>query len=173
MNLEIEPKHEGLIRRDATALLRSKTGVKDMFIEVDPGDGEPLEENESITVNNTAPDVDPDELLSGLDADTRDYLRLLISGAGKGLRGAGATSRRLARFGPLHRDLARVLAPSPAAAATSAGSSTTTASSSASSVITTRTWPRLVRTSNQVLEAFFAGAGISSAVAQLRDAAAD
>jgi phospholipid/cholesterol/gamma-HCH transport system substrate-binding protein len=109
VNLEIDPKYKHLIRRDATALLRSKTGVKDMFIEVDPGDGQPLEENQAITVNNTAPDIDPDEFLSALDSDTRDYLRLLISGAGKGLKGRGSDLQEtFARFGPLHRDLAKL-----------------------------------------------------------------
>jgi hypothetical protein len=48
-------------------------------------------------------------VLAGLDKDTRDYLRLLVSGAGKGLRGRGSDLREtFARFGPLHRDLARV-----------------------------------------------------------------
>jgi phospholipid/cholesterol/gamma-HCH transport system substrate-binding protein len=109
VNLEIEPKYRHLIKRDATALLRAKTGVKDMFIEVDPGDGEPLAENESITVDNTAPDINPDEVLAALDSDTRDYLKLLISGAGKGLKGRGSDLQEtFARFGPLHRDLARV-----------------------------------------------------------------
>jgi phospholipid/cholesterol/gamma-HCH transport system substrate-binding protein len=109
VNLEIEPKYRHLIRRDATALLRSKTGVKDMFIEVDPGDGQELNENDTIKIDNTASDVNPDEFLSALDTDTRDYLRLLISGAGKGLKGRGSDLQEtFARFGPLHRDLARV-----------------------------------------------------------------
>ena len=111
VNLEIEPKYKHLIRHGATALLRSKTGVKDMFLEVDPGDGTPMQESESIPVENTAPDIDPDEFLSALDSDTRDYLRLLISGAGKGLKGRGSDLQEtFARFGPLHRDLARVSA---------------------------------------------------------------
>ena len=109
VNLEIDPKYKHLIRRDATALLRSKTGVKDMFIEVDPGDGPPLGGGQTIRIENTAPDTNPDEFLSALDADTRDYLRLLISGAGKGLKGRGSDLQEtFARFGPLHRDLARV-----------------------------------------------------------------
>ncbi len=109
VNLEIEPKHKSVIRRDATALLRSKTGVKDMFIEVDPGSGEPMEEGDRILAENTAPDIDPDEVLSALDRDTRDYLKLLISGAGKGLRGRGTDLREtFRRFEPLHRDLARL-----------------------------------------------------------------
>ena len=109
VSLEIDPKYRHLIRRDATALLRSKTGVKDMFIEVDPGDGPPLKGGQTIRIQNTAPDTNPDEFLSALDADTRDYLRLLISGAGKGLKGRGSDLQEtFARFGPLHRDLARV-----------------------------------------------------------------
>ena len=56
-------------------------------MEVDPGDGKPLKENERIKVQNTASDINPDEFLSALDADTRDYLKLLINGAGKGLKG--------------------------------------------------------------------------------------
>lgn len=109
VKLEIDHDYENLIRRDATALLRPKTALKDMFLEVEPGTGPVLEAGGRIPVANTLPDVDPDEIYSALDADTRPYLRLLISGAGKGLRGRGedlaATLRRLE---PLHRDLARV-----------------------------------------------------------------
>src|ERR687895_907436 len=32
VNLEVEPKYKDMLRTDATALLRAKTGVKDMFI---------------------------------------------------------------------------------------------------------------------------------------------
>ena len=80
-----------------------------MFVEVDPGEGKPLEEGERIQVTNTLPDIDPDEFLAVLDSDTRDYLKLLITGAGKGLDGRGTDLREaLRRLGPLHRDLARV-----------------------------------------------------------------
>jgi phospholipid/cholesterol/gamma-HCH transport system substrate-binding protein len=109
VNLEIDPKYKTLIKTDASALLRPKTGVKDMFIEVDPGDGKVMPENGRIPVENTEQDIDPDEILSALDSDTRDYLRLLISGAGKGLKGRGSDLQEaLARLGPLHKDLARV-----------------------------------------------------------------
>ena len=110
VDLEIEPRYEKekLLREDATALLRTKTGLKDMFIEVDPGEGKPLREGGAIQLANTAPDIDPDEILAALDADTRDYLKLLITGAGKGLDGRGSDLREtFARFGPLHRHLAR------------------------------------------------------------------
>ena len=109
VELMLEHKYAGLVRRDATALLRSKTGLKDMFVEVDPGEGKALAKEEHIKLGNTLPDVDPDEVLSALDTDTRDYLKLLINGAGQGLKGRGSDLQEtFARFGPLHRDLDRV-----------------------------------------------------------------
>lgn len=109
VELQLEPRYKGLLREDATALLRAKTGTKDMFLEVDPGEGKPLQEDERIRVSNTLPDIDPDEFLAALDSDTRNYLKLLISGAGKGLEGRGTDLREtLKRLGPVHKDLARV-----------------------------------------------------------------
>jgi phospholipid/cholesterol/gamma-HCH transport system substrate-binding protein len=109
VELQLERKYEGLLRDDASALLRAKTGTKDMFLEVDPGDGKPLPEDGTISVANTLPDIDPDEFLAALDSDTRDYLKLLISGLGKGLEGRGTDLREvMKRLGPLHRDVARV-----------------------------------------------------------------
>ncbi len=109
VTLELENKYKNYIKEDATALLRTKTGLKDMFLEVDPGTGDPLPENGRIPSNNTAPDIDPDEVLAALDVDTRDYLKLLISGAGKGLDGRGSDLREtFARLGPLNRDVAKL-----------------------------------------------------------------
>ena len=109
VTLDIERRFEGLIRTGASALLRSKTPLKDMFVEVDPGSGRPLRAGERIPISRTAPDIDLDEVLSALDADTRDYLRLLVSGGGKGLEGRGDDlAETLRRLAPLHRDLARV-----------------------------------------------------------------
>jgi phospholipid/cholesterol/gamma-HCH transport system substrate-binding protein len=109
VELQLEPKYKGMIRQDASALLRAKTGTKDMFLEVDPGEGKPLPEDGRIRIANTLPDIDPDEFLAALDSDTRNYLKLLVSGAGKGLDGRGTDLRAtLERLGPLHKDLARV-----------------------------------------------------------------
>jgi phospholipid/cholesterol/gamma-HCH transport system substrate-binding protein len=109
VSLEIEPEYKDLIRRDATALLRPKTALKDMFVEVDPGRGKPVPEGGRITVENTLPDIDPDEIYSALDADTRPYLKLLVVGAGKGLDGRWDDLREVfRRLEPIHRDLARV-----------------------------------------------------------------
>jgi phospholipid/cholesterol/gamma-HCH transport system substrate-binding protein len=111
VEMVIDPEYEGMVRTDATALLRPKTGLKDMFIDLDPGsDGAPVaKEGFTVPISATAPDVNPDEVLAELDADTRDYLRLLISDAGRGLKGRGLDLREvLRRFEPTHRDLARV-----------------------------------------------------------------
>ena len=111
VSLDIEQKYKNLIHKDGTALLRPKTGLKDMFIEVEPGtDGSPsMHAGDHLPITNTAPDINPDEVLSALDRDTRSYLQLLINGAGKGLAGRGHDLREVfKRFEPLHRDLARV-----------------------------------------------------------------
>jgi phospholipid/cholesterol/gamma-HCH transport system substrate-binding protein len=110
VQLEIQQEYEDLIREDATAVLRPKTALKDMFVEVSPGTGRVLGEDGRISVANTLPDIDPDEIYEALDADTRPYLRLLVSSAGKGLDGRGEDLREVfRRFEPLHRDLARVM----------------------------------------------------------------
>jgi phospholipid/cholesterol/gamma-HCH transport system substrate-binding protein len=111
VEMVIDREYEGMVRTDATALLRPKTGLKDMFIDLEPGSGDApaAKEGFTIPVASTAPDVNPDEILAELDADTRDYLRLLISDAGRGLEGRGLDLRELLRrFEPTHRDLARV-----------------------------------------------------------------
>ena len=109
VELLIDRKYEDLIRDDATALLRPKTSLKDMFLEVDPGDGRPLAEGDVLPLRNSLPDVNPDEFLAMLDTDTRAYLKLLVNGAGRGLEGRGGDLREVFRlFEPTHRDLARV-----------------------------------------------------------------
>jgi phospholipid/cholesterol/gamma-HCH transport system substrate-binding protein len=106
---DIEPEYKTLIREDATALLRPKTALKDMFVEVDPGHGKVVPEGGRIRVANSLPDINPDEIYSALDADTRPYLKLLVDGAGKGLKNRGDDLREVfRRFEPIHRDLARV-----------------------------------------------------------------
>jgi phospholipid/cholesterol/gamma-HCH transport system substrate-binding protein len=109
VRVALEHKYENLVRRDASAMLRPKTPLKDMFLEIDPGNGPVLPEDGTIRSSQTNPDVNPDEIFDALDADTRPYLRILISSGGKGLRGRGEDLRAtLKRLEPLHRDLARV-----------------------------------------------------------------
>jgi phospholipid/cholesterol/gamma-HCH transport system substrate-binding protein len=113
IQMDISDKYRDLVRTNATALLRPKTGLKDMFIDLDPGHAPApvAKKGWTLPIQNTQPDVNPDEILGALDADTRDYLKLLINGAGQGLKGRGAELRDVfSRFEPTHRDLARVSA---------------------------------------------------------------
>ncbi|MDX6658553.1 MAG: phospholipid/cholesterol/gamma-HCH transport system substrate-binding protein, partial [Solirubrobacteraceae bacterium] len=77
------------IYKDATALLRPKTGLNDMLVELTPGSRSAgvLSPSTALPINQTLPNVNADEILAALDGDTRDYLRLLVAGAGQGLQG--------------------------------------------------------------------------------------
>jgi len=112
VQLQLDDQYKHLIHTYATALLRPKTGLKDMFIEVDPGSkSAPVAKpGWTMPVSNTLPDVDVDEILSSLDGDTRNYLNLLVNGAGQGLQGKGGDelAQVLERFEPTHQDLARL-----------------------------------------------------------------
>jgi phospholipid/cholesterol/gamma-HCH transport system substrate-binding protein len=84
------------IHRDATVLLRPKTGLKDMFLALDPGTesaGE-IPEGGRVRVANTLPDVNADEILAQLDADTRDYLRILLNAGGTAFDDEAAGNER-------------------------------------------------------------------------------
>jgi phospholipid/cholesterol/gamma-HCH transport system substrate-binding protein len=110
VQMQIDPEFDHLVHTDANALLRPKTGLKDMFIDLDPGtNGAPTAKaGWTLPIRSTLPDVNPDEILASLDSDTRDYLKLLLQGARGGLEGRGADLRDVfARFEPTHRDLAR------------------------------------------------------------------
>ncbi|MFL5823959.1 MAG: MlaD family protein [Solirubrobacteraceae bacterium] len=112
VSMSIDEKYKNLVHTDATALLRPKTGLDDMFVELNPGSTHaPMAKpGFTIPVANTNPPVDPDEVLSSLDSDTREYLQLLVNGAGEGLKGQGGSelANVLKRFLPTHRDLARL-----------------------------------------------------------------
>ncbi len=96
------------IYQDATLLMRPTTGLKDMFFQLDPGSsgaGE-YEEGSTVSVSNTAPDVNLDEVLEALDSDTQAYLKLLLVGAGKGLEGRDEDlGKVLGGLGPINKDL--------------------------------------------------------------------
>jgi phospholipid/cholesterol/gamma-HCH transport system substrate-binding protein len=107
VTMKVTPKY-ALIYRNATLLLRPKTQLKDMTVEVSPGSPSSgrLRSGETIPLAQTAPDVNFDEFLSSLDAETRDYLQELLAGAGEGLKHNGkALSAVFKRFDPTARDL--------------------------------------------------------------------
>jgi phospholipid/cholesterol/gamma-HCH transport system substrate-binding protein len=106
------------VYRDAKVLLRPKTGLKDMYLALDPGtrDAGALPSGGTIPVANTLPDVNPDEILSSLDSDTRAYLAILLNAGGEAFTDKpgheGQTSADLRqtfkRFEPTNNDLAKI-----------------------------------------------------------------
>ena len=111
ITMRLKDKYRGRVYRDASALLRPRTGLRDMVVALDPGRdrARPLAEGSRIPVSETMPDVNFDEILASLDADTRDYLRLLLGAGAEGLRGDGPALRRaLKRFEPTGRALRKV-----------------------------------------------------------------
>jgi phospholipid/cholesterol/gamma-HCH transport system substrate-binding protein len=112
VQLNVQEKYKNLIHTNATAIARPRTGLQDMFVELTPGNkpAPVAKPNFTIPVSNTLPEVNTDEVLSSLDADTRAYLDLLVNGAGQGLKNHGGDqlAQVLQRFEPTHRDLARL-----------------------------------------------------------------
>ena len=83
VNLQIKEEYRP-IYRDASVLLRPKTGLKDMYLALDPGNTRAgaLPEGGRVRVANTLPDVNSDEFLAQLDTDTRAYLQILLNAGG-------------------------------------------------------------------------------------------
>jgi phospholipid/cholesterol/gamma-HCH transport system substrate-binding protein len=104
------------IYRDASVLLRPKTGLKDMFLALDPGtkSAGALPEAGRVPIRSTLPDVSADEVLAKLDGDTRAYLRVLLDAGGRAFtdspgQGSAQTPAQdlreaLKRFEPLSRN---------------------------------------------------------------------
>jgi phospholipid/cholesterol/gamma-HCH transport system substrate-binding protein len=106
------------IYRDATVLLRPRTPLKDMYLALDPGTkaAGAIPAGGTLPVAATAPDVNFQDILSSLDADTRNYLLLLLAGGAQAFRdpGHGGTvpsttavadlRGTFKRFAPLARD---------------------------------------------------------------------
>ncbi len=111
VTMRVKPKYDE-IYPNATMLLRPKTGLKDMIVELDPGSsssGKPLKSGSTIPVSQTQPDVNLDEILSSLDVDTRNYLQLLLAGAATGLNQQGTDLAQVfRRFDPTADDLRKL-----------------------------------------------------------------
>jgi phospholipid/cholesterol/gamma-HCH transport system substrate-binding protein len=105
VTMKITPKY-ARIYRNATLLLRPKTQLQDMTIEVNPGSpaAGKLRSGEVIPLSQTAPNVDFDEFLAGLDAETRSYLQELLAGAAGGFKNnSRAFAAAIKRFDPTAR----------------------------------------------------------------------
>ena len=110
VTMDIDPKYVDLIHTDASLLLRPRSGLQDMTIEIEPGqDGKEVSEGSTVPLANTQPNVNPDQILASLDGDTQSFLQLLLQGGSQGLYGhSRELSAGLRRFEPTVRNIARI-----------------------------------------------------------------
>jgi phospholipid/cholesterol/gamma-HCH transport system substrate-binding protein len=115
IGMDVEPQYLELIHPDATLLLRPKTNLNDMVVEIDPGKARGhVEDGYNFPLSRTEPNVNFEALLSVLDEDTRRYLQLLVAGGAEGIGGRGmqlsGAFRRLQSFSHYVADLNRAVA---------------------------------------------------------------
>ncbi len=115
VGMDIEPKYMELIHTNASLLLRPKTNLNDMVVEVDPGSGKDhIEDGHNFPLSQTEPNVNLDAFLGTLDADTRQYIQLLVAGGAQGIGGRGHqfgnALRRLQPFAHYIADLNKAVA---------------------------------------------------------------
>ena len=102
VGMDIEPKYMELIHPNSTFLLRPKTNLNDMVVEITPGSGsKSIEDGANFTLAQTEANTNLDAFLGTLDADTRQYLQLLLAGGAQGIGGRGKQlGNALRRFQP-------------------------------------------------------------------------
>lgn len=102
VGMDIVPEYMKLIHPNASFLLRPKTGLNDMVVEVEPGSGKKhIEAGANFTLAQTEANTNLDAFLGTLDADTRQYIQLLVAGGAQGIGGRGKQlSNALRRFQP-------------------------------------------------------------------------
>ncbi len=115
VGMDIEPKYLELIHPNASLLLRPKTNLNDMTIEIDPGSGsEQVEAGHRFPLSSTEPSIQFEAFLATLDRDTQQYLQLLVAGGAQGIGGRGrqlsGAFRRLQPFAHYIADLNRAVA---------------------------------------------------------------
>lgn len=110
VGMDIQPRYMELIHPDAELLLRPKTGLNDMIVEIDPGKGPAsIEAGHNFPLAQTEPNTNLDAFLATLDADTRQYIQLLVAGGAQGIGGRGKQlGNAFRRFGPFVHYVAKL-----------------------------------------------------------------
>ena len=111
VTMQVDNEYSDLIHPDASVLLRPRTGLQDMTIELNPGGGdEEMPEGATIALASTKPNVNVDQILASLDGDTQAYLRLLLAGGAAALDDGRdrELSQVFRRFEPTIRDIAKI-----------------------------------------------------------------
>ncbi|HET6570968.1 MAG TPA: MlaD family protein [Solirubrobacterales bacterium] len=90
VGMQVEPKYIDLIHPNATLLLRPKTNLNDMTVEISPGSGRRhVEAGHRFPLSQTEPSIQFEAFLSQLDTDTQRYVQLLVAGGAQGIGGRG------------------------------------------------------------------------------------
>lgn len=90
VGMQIQPKYMKLIHPNASMLLRPKTGLNDMIVQVEPGSGSRhVEDGHNFPLAQTEPNTNLDAFLATLDKDTQQYIQLLVAGGAQGIGGRG------------------------------------------------------------------------------------
>jgi phospholipid/cholesterol/gamma-HCH transport system substrate-binding protein len=114
VGMEVDNKYAPLIHDNASLLLRPKTGLNDMVVEVDPGtqSAPEIKEGATVPLASTQPQVNPDEILASLDGDTQQFLKLLLANGAEALDPAKGRdvklSNALRRLDPFARDISEI-----------------------------------------------------------------
>ncbi len=111
IHMEVDPGKMPHLYQGAHADLVANTPLKDMQVNITPGDPKRgrLKEGATIPVGQTTTPIDSDELLSALDGDTRAWFTSLITELDNGTRGRGPDIRALLRnLGPTSTQLRTV-----------------------------------------------------------------
>lgn len=101
VRMDIKSDKLKAVHSDARMLLRPKTGLQDMSVEVDPGTASApkLGPDDVLPASRTLPSVNSDELLASLDSDTRSWLQTVLSAGAEGVKGNGVRLRELFKAG--------------------------------------------------------------------------
>jgi phospholipid/cholesterol/gamma-HCH transport system substrate-binding protein len=108
VHMSIDPSKLPRLYRDAHAQLVPNTPLKDMQLDIVPGQSSAgtLPHGATIPVGQTLTPIDSDELLSALDTDTRTWLAGLLTSLGQATAGRGEDIRRLLQaLGPTSSQL--------------------------------------------------------------------
>jgi phospholipid/cholesterol/gamma-HCH transport system substrate-binding protein len=110
VTMEITPKY-ARIYRDATLLVRPKTPLQEMTVEINPGNPSSgrLRSGATIGVEQTSPNVNFDQFLASLDGETRAYLQALLAAGAEALHGNAHNLAAVYRqFNPLARNVEEI-----------------------------------------------------------------
>jgi phospholipid/cholesterol/gamma-HCH transport system substrate-binding protein len=101
------------IHEDAQAKIRPRIFLEgNFFVDLEPGrpGGKELDDGDTIPIGQTAVPVQLDEILTSLQSDTREDLKILLDQYSRGLAGGGAEgfNRSIEYWEPAYRDSAIV-----------------------------------------------------------------